>query len=797
MGPKFYKKKTNVQYKSMNSDTNGATFLVIVESPSKCGKIESYLGPDYKCIASKGHIRELNGLKNIDIKNNFHPTFTVIKEKSAHMKQMKEVIEKFSKKNVIIATDDDREGEGIAWHICEIFSLPLETTKRIIFHEITKPALLAAIKNPTIINLKLVQAQQTRQILDVLVGFKISPHLWKNIYSSKEKPLSAGRCQTPALRLINDNENERNKNGAERKYKTTGIFTSKNIEFVLGHEFEEECMVEEFLEKSKSHNHMLSIGEDKESIKTPPKPLNTSKLLQTASNMLHTSPKQTMQICQTLYQNGLITYMRTESTKYAPPFLDTAKKYIEESYGEKYIGFLDKIVNKDKSNPHEAIRVTDIQIHSIPNGKNAKESAMYKLIWRNTVESCMADGKYMNTTLNITSPSVSSNNKSKKLSYTHTLEMPLFLGWKRVTIKTLEQTEIMGLKMYLRTFLDRPVSYSKLESNVVIRNKVSYYSESSLIKKMEDLGIGRPSTFAMIVDTIQERNYVKCTDIEGKKYNCKEFVLDSNKELTKKEVEKTFGNEKSKLQIQPLGILCINFLAEHFDSMFSYDYTKKMEEDLDNIVNDSNLSWTTICNNCLEEIKTLSKPLSKLEKEKYPLDDYHEIIFTQYGPSIKKTDETGEVSYLKTNTKEIEIDKLKNNEYTLDTLLLKEEDSLGIFEGNMIKIKTGKYGNYLEYGKKTVSIKEWKKPLNQFDYNTALEFIEKNETNEKKETNIVRELNSEMTIRGGKFGPYIFYKTSAMKTPKFFPLKKCPHEYKNCDKTELFEWINKTYLEVK
>ena len=794
MGPKYYKKKSVVQYKSMNTDTNGATYLVIVESPSKCGKIESYLGQEYKCIASKGHIRELNGLKNIDIKNNFHPTFTIIKEKGSHIKQMREVINKFSKQNIIIATDDDREGEGIAWHICQIFNLPLETTKRIIFHEITKPALLNAIENPTIVNIKLVQAQQARQILDILVGFKISPHLWKHIYSSKENPLSAGRCQTPALRLINDNENERNKHGAEKKYKTTGIFTQKNLEFVLGHEFDEEDVVEDFLERSKTHCHMLSIGEDKDSIKTPPKPFNTSKLLQTASNVLHTGPKQTMQICQTLYQNGLITYMRTESTKYAPPFLDTVKKYIEQYYGKNYIGILDKIINKDKTNPHEAIRVTDIHLHSIPNGKNAKESAMYKLIWKNTLESCMANAKYMNTTLNITAPSISIQKKSKKISYTNTLEMPIFLGWKQVTIKTLEQTEIIGLKMYLKTLLDRPVPYSKLESNVVIRNKISYYSESSLIKKLEDLGIGRPSTFAMIIDTVQERNYVKCTDIEGKKYPCKEFILDSNKELFIHNVDKTFGNEKSKLQIQPLGILCINFLADHFNSMFSYDYTKQMEEDLDNIVNDSTISWTTICNNCLEEIRTLSKQISKLEKDKYPIDNHHEIVFTQYGPSIKKTDEHGEISYFKTNTKDIEINKLKNNEYTLESLLLNEDDSLGIFEGHPIKVKTGKYGNYLEYGKNTVSIKDWKKPLDQFDYKTALEFIEKNE---KKETNMLRILNDEISIRNGKFGHYIFYKTSAMKKPKFFPLKKCPHQYKDCDKNELYEWINKTYLEVK
>ena len=790
MGPKYYKKKTNVQTK-MNTDTNGATFLVIVESPSKCNKIETYLGQEYRCIASKGHIRELNGLKNIDIKNNFHPTFTVIKEKRTHINLMKEIIDKFPKKNIILATDDDREGEGIAWHICEIFNLPVETTKRIIFHEITKPALTNAIQNPTLINMKLVQAQQTRQILDVLVGFKISPHLWKHIYSSKENPLSAGRCQTPALRLIHDNKIEQDQHGAEKRYKTTGFFTQRNIEFVLGHEFEEECEVESFLTKSQTHDHILSIGQDKESKKSAPKPFNTSRLLQTASNMLHTSPKQTMQLCQTLYQNGLITYMRTESTKYAPPFLDSAKKYIEDNYGKEYVGNLNNIINKDKNNPHEAIRVTDIKLTSI---SSSKESAMYKLIWRNTIESCMADAKYMNTTLNITAPTMSIHNKSKKLSYSHTLEMPVFLGWKHITIKTLDQTEIIGLKMYFKTFLDRPIKYSKLESHVVIRNKIPYYTESSLIKKLEDLGIGRPSTFAMIVDTIQERNYVKCEDIEGKQHNCKEFSLLWNNNVKIEEVCKKFGNEKAKLQIQPLGILCINFLSKHFDTMFSYDYTKQMEEDLDNIVTKEDILWSNICNKCLDEIKTLSKQISKTEKEKYIIDNEHEIIFTQYGPSIKKTDEDGNISYFKTNTKDIDIEKLKNGKYSLNDILLKEEDSLGTFQGQPIKIKTGKYGNYLEYGKNTVSIKEWKKPLDKLDYNTALEFINKNE---KKETNIIRQINSDMNIRPGKFGPYVFYKTTSMKKPKFFPLKKCPHEYKTCDNDILLEWINTTYLEVK
>ena len=477
MGPKYYKKKQNYTHKSMSMETNGATYLVIVESPSKCTKIESYLGSQYKCIASKGHIRELNGLKNIDVNNNFAPTFSVIKEKQKHISDMKTMVSQFLKKNIILATDDDREGEGIAWHICQVFNLPVETTTRIIFHEITETALKHAISHPQTINMNIVHAQHARQILDVLVGFKISPFLWKHIYSSKMNPLSAGRCQTPALRLIYDNEMERKKNKAEIKYKTTGYFTNKNLEFVLGHEFDDKEQTEDFLKRSQTFDHMLTIEKEKESNKSAPKPFNTSRLLQVASNILHTNPKQTMQICQTLYQSGLITYMRTDSTKYAPPFLDSMEKYIEKEFGKNYIGKLDLIKNKDKNNPHEAIRVTDIYVTNIPNNK---EAAMYRLIWRNTVESCMSDAKYIVTPLKITAPSIDHDNKSKKLFYNHIIEMPVFLGWKQLTTKNMDQDSVNGLLLYLKTLQETPIIYSKIEStNVITRAKQKFLDISA------------------------------------------------------------------------------------------------------------------------------------------------------------------------------------------------------------------------------------------------------------------------------------------------------------------------------
>ena len=782
MPPKYFKKS-----KLQSTNINNAIYLMIVESPSKCAKIESYLGQRYKCIASKGHIRSLDGLKNIDIKNNYKPTFSIIKEKSSHIKWMKEIIEQFPKDNIIIATDDDREGEGIAWHICEVFKLDIFKTKRIIFHEITKPAILEGLMNPTKINMKIVEAQHARQILDILVGFKISPHLWKHIFSSKSNALSAGRCQTPALRLIYDNEKEQNSNKIELKYKTTGYFTNKNIEFILGHEFDNEDNVKEFLLKTPKHDHILTIDKDKKTKKAAPRPYNTSRLLQSASNMLHTSPKQTMSICQSLYQNGLITYMRTESTKYAPPFLDITEKYIESTYGKEYIGNLDNIKNKDKNNPHEAIRVTNINTTTIST-TNSKERAMYNMIYKNTIESCMSDAEYINTPIKISAPNM---DKIKSLYYVHNIETPIFLGWKRFTVQVLDQTPEVGLKNFFKT-IQNPVEYKNIKSHVVIRNSVSYYSESTLIKKLEDLGIGRPSTFAMIVDTIQERGYVQCTNIVGKTYDCNEYELKWKSDLDIQKVKKQFGNEKSKLQIQQLGILCIEFLTKYFDSMFSYDYTKEMENDLDKIANDyEGKEWYEVCDDCNNEIKTLSKNIKAVPKEHFHLDEDHELIFTQYGLSIKR--KIGEeVEYFKTRTNDVDINKLRNGEYKVDDLI-EVNNGLGIYNDFDLKVNKGKYGYYIQYGTNKVSLKDWTQPIEELDYENAVKIIE----NKNENKTMLRKLNENMSIRLGKFGHYIYYKNDQMKKPKFFPLKKCPHNHETCDLDTLQSWISETFLEGK
>ena len=291
--------------------------LVIVESPAKCSKIENYLGSGYKCMASFGHLRTLNDLKCVDIHNNFKPTFNIAESKRQQINKLKKAISCASE--VILASDDDREGEAIAWHICQMFNLPITTTKRIIFHEITKTALQKAITNTTTINMDVVYAQQARQILDLIVGYKLSPILWQKISYNTKAGLSAGRCQTPALRIVYDNQKQIDESPGKKVYQTTGKFTSKNIPFVLSHNHSNEDEMEQFLEDTVNHDHVYECGKKRNTTKQPPTPFTTSTLQQMSSNELRYSPKQTMQLCQTLYEGGYITY--TEYTNIFKRFL--------------------------------------------------------------------------------------------------------------------------------------------------------------------------------------------------------------------------------------------------------------------------------------------------------------------------------------------------------------------------------------------------------------------------------------------------------------------------------------------
>jgi DNA topoisomerase-1 len=757
-----------------------AIYLIIVESPSKCNKIEEFLGCQYHCIASKGHIRKILGLKSIDAKNNFETEYAIIEEKKSHIEAMRKIMCRFQKENIILAMDDDREGEGIAWHICEVFNLDIYKTKRIIFREITKNALVTAISNPTIINMALVNAQQARQILDIIVGYKISPILWKYLYSNKENSLSAGRCQTPALRLIYDKEIEESKKEIKLTYKTIGTFFSKNILFELSREFEKEEEITNFLEKSKNFQHNLSISEKINKEKNPPKPFNTSNLLQTASNVLGISPKETTSLCQQLYQEGHITYIRTDSMKYSRDFILEAKKYITKNYKTEYLGELSLIENKDETNPHEAIRITHIEIENIETD-NKRLLSLYKLIWKNTIESCMSEYKYTTQKITITAPF--------NLTYSKEIEIPIFLGWKKIIDKEPnEQNKETALIFYLDSIQKslKPFTYNIIKATAFIKGTEKYYTEASLIKKLEDLGIGRPSTFSTIIDTIQERGYVKKIDIEGIKQNVNEYILE-NREIQMEKMEKIFGKSKNKLVIQPIGILTCEFLIDNFSKLFSYEYTKVLEKELDEIALTKNNKWYQTCEKYKEEIKVLIKNMV-IKKPEYNIDEGHILTYEKYGPVIKNKEN---LKYLPIKKGiEIDLEKLKKGEYNLEDLLEIENRNLGKYENEDMVLKNGKYGCYVEWGENKQSIKNIEKPIENIELKDIIDLFEKEKTSG---INILRELTSNLSIRKGKFGAYIYYKRENMKKPQFFNIKKFKESFRFCEKKKLVEWINENY----
>ena len=800
MPPKvnFFKKKAYPS-KKQSIDIHSllsAKWLVIVESPSKCKKIEEYLGSDFHCIATKGHFRSIEGLKSINTKGSFEPTFSIMKEKYSQVESIRSTLSHFSKEKILLASDDDREGEAIAWHICQVFDLPVETTPRILFHEVTRPALLAAVANPTVINMKLVQAQHARQVLDIIVGFKISPYLWKYV-SNGATALSAGRCQTPALRLVYDNEmKKRTKQGENAEdnmhYKTSASFTSKQTVFVLDkqHESSESALV--FLERSKNHHHMLTVGSPKEYRLSPPKPFQTSRLLQSASNMLHISPKETMKHCQELYQNGYITYMRTESSQYSHPFLETMKEFLLKEHDGKteYLGDFNKLENKDASNPHEAIRVTHLERRTV-NSENHRMNAVYQMIWRNTVESCMSTAVFKNTEITISSA-------EPDCFFRYTTEVPLFLGWKQLGYDknktTKDQNNPTALLLWFRSIEEskKPVTYHWIESVVVVTKNHSYYTEASLIQQLEEMGIGRPSTFAAIVETLLDRGYVKKTDIAGSPIQCKEFKLYADRLIEQTVKERLFGNEKNKLVIEPTGINVVEFLIRYFYTLFSYEYTKNMETDLDLISSGEKEEWSSICKECYQQIKTLAKPVTAITKETYPIDENHTFTFNKFGPVIRKKVEGKEEPEYLSVKKEIQLnlEKLKKGEYLLEDLIEIKTSSLGKHNGKEVLLKTGRYGLFVECGEVSKSLKFMKKPIAEIVLEDVVPYLEGEQVDGK---NVLRVLNASMSIRKGRFGAYVFYKTSEMEKPQFLNIKKFPGMFSTCEKENLIQWLCNTY----
>ena len=790
------------------------TTLVIVESPAKCQKIEKYLGSGFRVMASYGHLTTLSDLKHIDIENNFTPRFTQVESKSQQISRLQRAINSCSK--VVIATDDDREGEAIGWHICQLFNLPIKTTERIIFHEVTEPAIKRAIQNPTILNINTIKSQQARQMLDLIVGYKISPVLWKNILTNTKNALSAGRCQTPALRLVYDNYLDIERSPGKTSYNTRGYFTSKNIEFSLNQDFDTSEKTEKFLEASINFNHVLSRLPEKTLYKSPPEPFITSTIQQAANNLMHISPKETMKICQRLYEQGYITYMRTDCKVYSKEFVDTVVPYIVDKYTTKHVHpTVDRLWDKDKmkdlkekrqskkksskksektedlaQEAHEAIRPTKITINEIPEDEEftSRERRLYKIIWTNTIQSCMSDAEYRSFQVKITAP--------ESLHYQCTTEMCIFKGWQEVDWK-----DVITYYQFLQTIKDGPINYKKITSRQTIKDKKTHYTEAKLVQLLEHNGIGRPSTFSSIVDKILERNYVNVENVEGKKLLVKDYSLEGD-ELTEIQDQREFGNEKKKLVIKPIGILVMEFLLKNFPEICEYEYTRIMEEDLDKIAK-GETEYYSLCervNNLIDKTIT-DKQLDKSNKISIKIDDHHTYIIGKNGPVIKyNVDKKTLFKSIKPElVNKIDMKRLESGGYNLDELVNVDEinnisvpkNYLGKYNNEDVYIKSGKYGPYIEWGKNRKSMNAIDKAIVDMNIDDAIDVIENRVQLVSK--NLVRDIDKNMSIRKGKYGDYIYYKTETMKRPEFLKITTFPEDYKKCNLTILKDWIREKY----
>lgn len=785
--------------------------LIIVESPAKCKKIEKFLGENYKCIGSFGHLTELNKLEQINF-NDFSLKYLIINSKKDHVSKIKKEIQ--NSKEVIIATDDDREGEAIGWHICNLFNLNVENTKRILFNEITENALKKAIANPITLNMKLVNAQKARQVLDLIVGYKITPLLWKTFVSNTKNALSAGRCQTPALNLIYDNYLELKNNNGEKGFNINGYFTKKSINFSLTNNFKSDDEIEKFLNESIDYNHIYKQKQIRNNEKIPPEPLTTSSLQQHSNNNHGYSPKDTMNICQKLYEAGLITYMRTDSKNYSKDFINSVEKYIIDKYDEKYFNKENNYCNEERKNnqldngkskdvkvqeAHESIRPTKINLHYLDSNEwSPKERNIYHLIWKISIQSLMTNYQCKILEAIISSPI--------KTNYIYNAELPIFLGYKIINYNKKENEEMEKIYNYLKSLNEMPVNYNKIIIKELLHNFKQHYNEAKLVQLLEKRGIGRPSTFASLVEKIQSRGYVKRENIDGKRLLCKNYEL-VEKIINSNEEEKEFGSEKNKLVIQDIGILVIEYLKNNFSQILNYDYTKTMEEKLDLIANNEE-SYFNLLNISNKELDEVISNIT-IEKHQFKIDKNHTYLIGKNGPVIKKIFEgkteflsvknNVNIQYLRENAGNYSIDELIDSEKMLKISESKKDNILGNYKDIPILLKKGKFGLYLEYDKKNYSLPKDSKyaKFNSKTYehrdkitvDSAINIIQNSENNKDN----ARIINESLSIRNGNYGYYVMYKTKTMRKPLFYSLKDCELNIELCEESSMLNWVNEKY----
>ena len=735
--------------------------LVIVESPAKAGTIQKYLGNDYIVKSSFGHIRDLQDNElSIDVKNGFAPQYVIPADKKKVVSELKKAAKEAS--TVWLASDEDREGEAISWHLFETLGLKVENTKRIVFHEITKPAILNAIENPREIDMSLVNAQQARRVLDRLVGFELSPVLWRKI----QPKLSAGRVQSVALRLVVDREREILAFSNEQYYKVDAIFHPEGtpektlVKATLDRRFPTMEAAQEFLERCIGAEFTICDIEKKEGNRFPAAPFTTSTLQQEAARKLRMSVSQTMSVAQRLYEHGLITYMRTDSTNLSSLAINTAKAFICNNFGEEYSKVRQyRTKAKGAQEAHEAIRPTYIENTSIEG--TPQEQKLYELIWKRTVASQMADANILKTAIK-----VASDKGEEKFNVQ--ASQVLFDGFLKLYMESTDEPQQDDEMVILP---EMNVGDRMFENGITAECKFtaapSRYSEATLVKKLEELGIGRPSTYAPTISTLTKgRGYIVKGDKTGEKQQVTNLSLRNGVIKTASKTE-TVGAEKGRLLPQDIGMIVTDYLVKNFPDVLDYKFTANVEEDFDKIA-EGDLAWNSLISDFYgpfhtkvqdtlsnKEYSNVSRELGTDPKDGQPLV----ARFGQYGPYVQKGD--GENKQYASLAPGQLIESI-----TLEEALKLFElpRNMGQYNGIDIICTKGRFGPYMKYGDKNVSLPRGTDPL-KIDLESCIKLIE--DSLNKKAGGIIAEFkDSDIQVIDGAYGPYLKHAGSNYKLPK-------------------------------
>jgi DNA topoisomerase-1 len=755
--------------------------LLIVESPAKAKTIEGILGKDFQVKSCYGHIRDLE--KNdmgIDISNNFQPKYIVPAEKERVVKELKSLAQKSDE--VWLASDEDREGESISWHLAEVLNLDPKTTKRIVFHEITKPAIEKAVRSPRTIDMNLVNAQQARRVLDRIVGFELSPVLWRKI--GQQGGLSAGRVQSVAVKLIAEKEREINQFSASSSFKVEAEFTAtdlnnRSVNFKAeGAKFNEQESAEKFLESCKGAQYSVKDIQVRPGKRTPAPPFTTSTLQQEASRKLGYGVAKTMLLAQRLYESGKITYMRTDSVNLGDTAMDGIRKVINGNFGDRYLQER-KYKNKNESaqEAHEAIRPTYMENSSV---NDAELNRLYELIWKRTIASQMADAELEKTTAKI---AISTNNEELTASG----EVIKFDGFLKLYLESTddEENDQDGETRLPNLTVGQQLAFRQMTATERFTRQPARYTEASLVKKLEELGIGRPSTYAPTISTIMKRNYVEKKDKEAVKRNFRVLKLVNDTVSSEVQSENT-GAEKQKLFPTDLGLVVTDFLNQHFNKVMDYSFTANIEKEFDEIA-DGRIVWnkmvkdfyTPFHSGVEHTLETAERAVGERTLGTDPVTGKPVTArMGRYGPMVQLGAQTDE--------EKPRFAKLKASQ-SIETITLEEAlelfklpMSLGEHEGLEVSVNIGRFGPYVKFGEQFISIPRGE-DLSDVDLRRAVEIIQAKQI---EDAPVGYYQEKPVTKGKGRFGPFIKWNELFINVPRAY-------DFENLSQADLNELIGK------